>query len=753
MKLWSKHLQNLSLRCVWGFVLLGSSQALASKITELVLPESGDLSRDRVVELLGVGPGSKVSEARLDEGLKRLANTGRYQALQASFDAKTGRLVLEAKLFDVLDNIEFRSPGSEISPELLLLVGRDVGNVTALNRGDRISLDQVGEIRDRVLQRLRERGFASPQVLIALEGREDIPQKSLLISAQLGKQTTVSEIEFHGFRGADLVRIRDMMEETEYVRPYLRKLDVPAELVDRPEDYLLKQFERLRAADAGKPILYKIPFPLDWILINSTLNEWGQRMRSQGYFDFRLQAGVVDGESGGSKLLIRLERGPRYNIQFTGNVIFWERRPREKVLDRPMRLGLPLNLNEAQSQVRSLYLAEGFKDVRVETRTDDRGAERRITFRVFEGQRYYLGDLLWEGLSPREIDTLKEIESEWKSGMAHPFHHTYFDERALKVQLNNLLSMIHAEGFLQARLLGFKSVPRAASDRVDVEVPIQLGPRFTVREVVVEGQHPLSRSHLNRIVNIGPNDIARANRITAIAEALKREVQEEGYLLAAVPATLDEVVTYSDTSDEVDLKYLIDMGPQVRVGQIVVGGIRKTREKVILREFEREDMGPGKLWVPSKVEEIDQRLLSYGLFANQRIVGTGDRVVVRSTESPDGIEVQERDIRVSVSERPGGAIEFGPGYRTDLGVVGFGEYNYRNLWGMNRSVVLRAQVSKKLENFQFFEQKHSLSFLDPYIFVFALSSLAGLCLRVVFALQVYYSHKQTNKQKQKYKWS
>lgn len=705
--------RNFWLSCCFWTILV--TAARAEVVKEVILSDGGELSEERVSDLLGVKVGQDVSESQLEEGLRRLSNTGRFQALQVRFDPAKGRVVLDLKLFDVLEDVEFRAPGENIPLPLFTLVSRDVADVTALSRGDQISLDQVGEVRERVGQRLRDRGFKNVQVVIALESGEVLAQKKLLVSARLGPQSTVSQVEFQGFRGADLLEMHDLLEETDYIEPYLKKLDVPADVVDKPEDYLLKQFNRLRSADSGKPITYDIDFPLDWVLINATLNEWGQRMRSQGYFDFRLQAGVVDGTKG-PKLLVKLERGPRYNIQFVGNVNFWERRLRERVLDRPMRLGLPLNLSEAQAQIRGLYLAEGFKDARIEFRTQDLPSERRIEFRITEGRRAYLGEILWEGLSAREIEILKEIEVEWKVRMSSPLHHIYFDERALRLQMPQLLAMIHDEGFLQARLLGFKTVPGSRQDRVDLEVPIQLGPRFTLRNVQVEGQHPLTEDRLDEIVDLRPGEVARANKIVAVAEALGQEVRDEGFLAPSISSQLADIVSYSDTSDEVDLNYTVDMGPQVRVGQIVVEGLRKTKERVILREFDREGMSSGQLWVPTKLEEIDQRLLSYGLFGNLRIQGSGDRVLKQASETDNGVEVQERDMRVSVTERPGGAIEFGPGYRTDLGVVAFGEYNYRNLGGMNRSVVLRGQISHKIQNFQFYEQKYSLNYLEPYIF-------------------------------------
>lgn len=72
------------------------------------------------------------------------------------------------------------------------------------------------------------------------------------------------------------------------------------------------------------------------------------------------------------------------------------------------------------------------------------------------------------------------------------------------------------------------------------------------------------------------------------------------------------------------------------------------------------------------------------------------------------------DYELFIKERAGGSLEFGPGYRTDLGIVGFAEFSYRNLGGWNRGLFLKSLVSHKLKNYQFLEQSYSASFVEPY---------------------------------------
>jgi outer membrane protein assembly factor BamA len=101
-----------------------------------------------------------------------------------------------------------------------------------------------------------------------------------------------------------------------------------------------------------------------------------------------------------------------------------------------------------------------------------------------------------------------------------------------------------------------------------------------------------------------------------------------------------------------------------------------------------------------------------------RPVQGGGRILQREDLDKGLFEIQEKDLKVAVKERAPGSIEFGPGYRTDLGLIGFAELNYRNLGGWNRGLFLRSQASRKLNQsqYQFIEQKHTAVYVEPYLF-------------------------------------
>ena len=711
---------------VWGMACFcGSVRAETAEsfiVNEVVVKSQGGLSESRVKELFSHSKGDEVTLDARDKGMKRISHPGRSQGLGLRFDRVTGRIVIVAEAFDLVEDVTvvLKADGVEDAQRRLLV--RDVRDVSAVNSGDQISLEQLPEIRSRIQKRLSDRGFLNSKVILALQEKEDSLERELSIEVEAGKQEFLSTFSFEGFDFGDIQELRSLFEEEDYSKVFLSALDVPSQLLDTPEEYFLDRFNKSRDANRGKKVDFEIRFPYDRILINNKLNEWGKRVRQEGYFEFELQSNFIR-ENGKDSLEVKLDRGPQYNIQFYGNVNFWERNLRSKVLERPSKLGIPFNVGDAREIVMRLYKAEGFKDVEVRSEIEDSVSQRTIRFTINEGRRYYLGNIVWGGPGAQRADELGEIELAWRQGLSSPFSRPYFDDKVLKSQMPRLLGLIRDEGFLQARFLGYSSeISRSdVSNEMDLLIPIQLGPRFEVASFNVDGEHPLLEEEVSELVSLEIGERASASKILESAAQIEGAIRERGFLMASVSKDLNDILQYSDSEDEVSVSFFVNRGPEVRLGQIVVEGLRRVDEKVILREFEREELNPLSPWIPSKMERIDERLLGYGLFNNLRYKSIVSKNIQLNTA--DGTqEVQERDLRLILSERPGGALEFGPGYRTELGLIAFGEFNYRNLMGMNRSMVLRAQVSRKLQNYQFPEQRYSITFLEPYLFGFPTSA-------------------------------
>jgi outer membrane protein insertion porin family len=110
---------------------------------------------------------------------------------------------------------------------------------------------------------------------------------------------------------------------------------------------------------------------------------------------------------------------------------------------------------------------------------------------------------------------------------------------------------------------------------------------------------------------------------------------------------------------------------------------------------------------PKNLIEFENRLQATGLFSTVDLKSLGENLEMVGDKALV-------DYQVDVKERAGGSLELGPGFRSDLGFVGFAEFAYRNIGGWNRGAFIKSTLSHKLQRFQFLEQDYSFSFIEPY---------------------------------------
>ncbi len=175
----------------------------------------------------------------------------------------------------------------------------------------------------------------------------------------------------------------------------------------------------------------------------------------------------------------------------------------------------------------------------------------------------------------------------------------------------------------------------------------------------------------------------------ALSEDLKvlsSTMQEKGYYFGEISNINDEdLVTYSKSGADVDIKFLIEAGPMVRLNRIIYLGNNKTRKKVFAKKIFIE---PGEIITPAKTRSIESNLSATGLFNSVSVLPIRHSSKVNNAT----------DLIVKVSERDFGLIELAPGFRTDLGIKLTGTVSYMNIGGMNKSITLRSQLNQRVNN-------------------------------------------------------
>jgi translocation and assembly module TamA len=211
-----------------------------------------------------------------------------------------------------------------------------------------------------------------------------------------------------------------------------------------------------------------------------------------------------------------------------------------------------------------------------------------------------------------------------------------------------------------------------ANSEARVAISLVLGPLYHVRAVTIDGELPASAQN---ILPLKPGAPAVAANIVGAGAQLLAALEERGYAFAKV----DPPIAYEDQVDSVlDVTFNVEVGPQVRIGEIRLEGLKRVHEKPVRRKL---TLHTGEQYSSSAVERARHDLLAMGVFSAITVqVGT---VVDDSGGVP---------IVFQFRERPGHAVTVNIAYSSDLGGSGGLTWTDRNLFGNAQQLSVSASV-------------------------------------------------------------
>jgi translocation and assembly module TamA len=199
------------------------------------------------------------------------------------------------------------------------------------------------------------------------------------------------------------------------------------------------------------------------------------------------------------------------------------------------------------------------------------------------------------------------------------------------------------------------------------------GPLYHVGRIEIDGQVPETLRPSLRLATGAP---AVANDVLAAGARLLTALENHGYAFAKV----DAPIAHEDPSAHVlNLSFHVVTGPQVRVGEITLTGLKRVHERIVRR---RLLLRTGQPYSALEVEKARKDLLTLGVFA---------AVNVRLGEAPDS---QGRvPITFELRERPRHAVSLNGGYSSDLGGSAGVAWSDRNVRGNAEQLNLSAAVT------------------------------------------------------------
>ena len=242
-----------------------------------------------------------------------------------------------------------------------------------------------------------------------------------------------------------------------------------------------------------------------------------------------------------------------------------------------------------------------------------------------------------ENLSPRRLRAVMRTRPGFR-------RRPLYRPRGLASDLDAILAIYASEGYLDAsiaeRLVTVSEDGRTAS----IQVTVDEGPRTRVGELSVTGAEQITVDEIRGQLRVTEGDPFRQRHLLSDRVRLQRLYSERGMI--------DTRIGYRavvDSPTVASVSYQIAEGPPVRVREILLEGLGKTRPHIVRRELK---LWPGDLFRHSAMERSQTSLFSTGLF----------RSVLVEPAPNDGSDPRRRDLRVAVRERQTGSFDAGVGY-------------------------------------------------------------------------------------------
>ena len=549
------------------------------------------------------------------------------------------------------------------------------------------------------------------------EGHEGV-----ILTYFLREKTWISQITIKGNRGIDdddMLSALPFREGGEFEPALLPKAKASINNVYNQEGHFnvkveIKVSKRGNATDLkivvdeGQPcILKKIEFTGDIIfsdkkLIKEVDTKMGKPISlaslerdQKQLLEFYHESGYLEAEISEPKIIFdkknresranyNIKAGPKIKIIIRGNKHLSYKKIR-KLLKLPV--GNIIDIEDVKGWEKDTimnYISEGFPFIKVEGKLETGEDLKKITLHLDEGDRYFVGDIIFSGNKNIEEKILRERMSLTKGFFKRPF-----SESLLSEDIEKIRDLYIREGFSDP-VIEKDVIFRRGTKKADIKIAVSEGLQLLIKDVVFEGVKLFNQDELVKISGLTLRGHLAPWVVKKATVRILEAYSKKGHIYTSVSSRESLA-----GDNNVDLLFNINEGPQVRRGKVILRGNRFTKDYVITRELTLKE---GDLFDLEKILEDRQRVYKLGLFKG-----------VKYEQANEGKREDRKDMVLDVNEKKAGAVELGLGYATDIGVRGSLELSYMNIGGAGRSARVRAEASP-------IDKSITLGYKEPWLF-------------------------------------
>jgi outer membrane protein insertion porin family len=328
-----------------------------------------------------------------------------------------------------------------------------------------------------------------------------------------------------------------------------------------------------------------------------------------------------------------------------------------------LRINSPLDeqlLEQARQKIVDLYQKRGFPDVDVQyklTTNEDQGTAT-VTYAISEGAKATVRHIRFSGNTALKASRLRK---EMKTKQSNPLGFITGAGRLSSVQLDDdvqkLKALYQDNGYADVQITDVK-IERVNPKKVDIFIYITEGAQYHINAVTIEGIQIVTEANFRKVIKETEGQVFSPSKLEKDIKAV-----EDAYGIAGYADAKVKVQTAPAGPALVDLHYKVEEGIKSYVERINISGNTRTKDKVIRRELV---LAPGDVFDTVRVDISKKRLEGLQYF---------EKV---DTYASDTLVPGRKDLNVVVQEKRTGSLNFGLGFDSNQGLVGFAELNQGN---------------------------------------------------------------------------
>ncbi len=362
----------------------------------------------------------------------------------------------------------------------------------------------------------------------------------------------------------------------------------------------------------------------------------------------------------------------------------------------------PAKVQKIKRTIGDLLSEKGLQAAKIDAEVARKGKnEVDLTFRIDEGPKIRVGEVVFEGRSKIPESALREA---MKDNKAHSVlswigGKDVFKQNKISEDVDLIKKRFQENGYMEAtvgeprtEIIEKRTIFFRKQKMMRLIIPVHAGYLYRVGEIKIEGTKVVNPKFLRALVKLEKGDVYSTQVREKAIEKMGESYRDVGYLYAQIAP----VESLDPKHKVVNVTFNVYEGEIAFLHRLEFRGNNYTKDKVIRREMMLREGDPFSL---AYFKNSILRIKQLGLVDLEK-----EPDINPNPEDPTQIDVQ-----VNVKELQRNNIQFTAGYSGYEGTFVALSYSTVNFLGAGETLEFMIQTGKRVRNYSF-------GFTEPYLF-------------------------------------